>query len=300
MSLAVTASRLGRSRRGNELATLLLYGAAVLVTFALAAVVSFVVLPALRSFGAHRGALAGLEWNPVAGRFGLLPLLVGSTVSSLLALAIAVPLALAVAATLSELASDRVRKVSRSLLGLFASIPSVVFGWLGLTFVVPWIARLTQSTGLGLFAAALVLGVVALPTICLLSLDALRALPPGLRESAFALGATRVETLRTVVFPAARSGLATAVLLGLGRALGEAIAVQMVIGNAPIIPRGLFAPSATFATVLVTEMGRVRPGTPHADALFAVALALLVMAMVLLALLRFAGDRGRRSPRGAE
>lgn len=264
----------------------LVRAAAIAVFGALALVVLFVTLPALRAIASTHGTIFGAEWAPLRGRFGLLPFLLGSLVTSGLALLASIPLATICAATLSELGTPGLRRASRRLLSIYAAVPSVVFGWVGLVLIVPRIALHTRSPGLGLLAASLVLVLVALPTITVLMLDELEALPASLRAEAFALGATRLQTFRKLIVPAARTGLLNASLLGLGRALGEALAIQMVVGNAPTMAPGLVSPAATLATGLVNEIGMGRRGSAHSDALFAMALTLLLGAMLLTALAR--------------
>lgn len=260
---------------------------------ALSLVVLFVTLPAMRAIVSTGGTLFGTVWDPSRGAFGLVPFMLGSLIASGLALVCSVPLAFACAATLSELAGPTMRRLSRRLLSLYAAIPSVVFGYVGLVLLVPAIAVRSRSPGLGLLAAAAVLVLVALPTITLLMLDTFEALPASLRQESFALGATRLQTLWKLILPAARPGLLTASLLGLARALGEALAIQMVVGNAPVMPRGLVTPAATLGTGLVAELGMLRRGSAHSDALFAMAFALLLASMLLLAIAR----RAQRSVR---
>ncbi len=272
--------------RSAQWQLILLRLAALLVFATLFAVVLFVSLPALRAIVSTHGSIFGATWDPAQGRFGLLPFVLGSLVASGLALVVSVPLGAACATTLSELATPPVRRLGRQLLSIYAAIPSVVFGYVGLVLLVPQIAVRTRSPGLGLGAAAAVLVLVALPTITLLMLDVLESLPRSLREEALALGATRLSTFRHVVWPTARPGLLTAALLGLARVLGEALAVQMVVGGAPLPPSSLHTPAATLGSALVTELGTLRTGNPHSDALFAMAASLLLASLLVLAITR--------------
>ena len=223
--------------------------------------------PTLSAFGASFAV--GRVWDPLHRVFGALPFVWGTVVSSLLALVIAVPVSLGVAVYLSELATSFQRDVLGFLVEMLAAVPSVVYGlwgafalspWLRVSLE-PWLARyfgflpLFQgpSQGFGMLAGGIVLSIMILPTISSVSREVLRAVPSSLREGALALGATRSEMVRIAVLPYARSGLIGAVLLGLGRALGETMAITMVIGNRAEISSSLFAPSYTMASVIANE-----------------------------------------------
>jgi phosphate transport system permease protein len=172
---------------------------------------------------------------------------------------------------------------------ILVGIPSVVYGWLGLTLLAPLIRHFTHSlTGFGLLTAGIVLSIMILPTVISLSEDALRAVHVSMKEGSMALGATRWQTIWSVLLPAARSGLTVAVILGIARAIGEALAVQMVIGNAAVIPKGLLAPTATLTTEIVTDMASAQEGTVLYHSLFSMAFLLLLIAMVLILAVRFA------------
>jgi phosphate transport system permease protein len=168
-------------------------------------------------------------------------------------------------------------------------IPSVVYGWLGLVLLVPLVRHVTHSpTGFGLLAAGIVLSIMILPTVISLSEDALYAVHSSMREGSMALGATRWQTIWNVMLPAARSGLTVAVILGIARAIGEALAVQMVIGNSPVLPKGLLAPTAAMTTEIVTDMGSAQEGTVLYHSLFTLAFLLLLISMLLILGVRFA------------
>jgi ABC-type phosphate transport system permease subunit len=161
----------------------------------------------------------------------------------------------------------------------------VIIGWFGLTLLVPFIARVTGSSGYGMMAASLVLVVMVLPTITALSAETLKAVPIELKEATTAMGATRWQSIYKVILPAAREGILVAVVLGMGRAIGETMAVQMVIGNARQGGLGLLSPSSTLTTRIVTDMGEAPPGIQR-SALFAMALVLLILAVLLIAIIR--------------
>jgi len=172
---------------------------------------------------------------------------------------------------------------------VLVGIPSVVYGWLGLTILVPGIATVFHlPDGDSLLAAGIVLSIMILPTVISLSEDALRVVPGALREGSAALGATRFETIVKVLIPSASSGLAVAVILGVARAIGETLAVQLVLGNAAIFPTSLLQPAAALTSEIVMEMGNAPDGSPWKDALFSMAFLLLLISMGLIVLIRFA------------
>jgi phosphate transport system permease protein len=223
--------------------------------------------PALRAFGWR--FLVTSRWDPVAEQFGALPFMYGTVVSSALAMLIAVPLGLGAAVYLAELAPGWVRPPLAFLVELVAAVPSVVYGLWGIFVLVPILRRLVQPAlgaglgflplfqgppyGVGMLAAGVILAIMVVPFVTAVSREVLLAVPRSQREAALALGATRWETTRLAVLRYARSGLVGAVLLGLGRALGETMAVTMVIGNRPQISLSLFAPGYTMASVIANE-----------------------------------------------
>jgi phosphate transport system permease protein len=224
-------------------------------------------LHSIQEFGF--GFVTGTVWDPVREQFGALPFVFGTVVSSLLALLIAVPISIGVAVYLAEFASDSVRRPLGFLVELLAAIPSVVYGLWGIFLLTPWLRETVQPAlqkvfgflpffagtprGFGMFAGGLILAIMILPTIASVSRDVMRSIPNVFREGALALGATRWEMVWSAVLPMARSGITGAVILGLGRALGETMAVTMVIGNRAEISASLFAPSATMASVIANE-----------------------------------------------
>ena len=221
------------------------------------------------------------------GIFGILPLLVGSLLTALLTLLISGPLALLVALFMVEVAPEPVRRVMRTIVEIFASLPSVIFGLLGLIYVVPWV-RETFHTGLGkgILAAAIVLVFMTQPTIVTIAEDALRSLPSTLREAAWGIGATRWQMIWSILLPAARPGLITALILGMGRAIGETMAVQMVIGNiTEYIPTSLVTGATTMPAAIVTQLPEA--STPaQRSALIMVGFVLLATSFLLIALAR--------------
>jgi phosphate transport system permease protein len=256
-------------------------------------------LPAIRRFGL--GFIVGRDWDPVAEGFGALPFIYGTLVSSLLAMLIAVPMALGAAVYLAELAPFWIRPPVGFLIELLAAVPSVVYGLWGIFVLAPflrvWVQPALGSTlgflplfqgppyGVGMLAAGLILSVMTVPFIATVSREVLLAVPNTQREAALALGATRWETTRIAVLRYGRSGLVGAVLLGLGRALGETMAVTMVIGNRPEISVSLFAPGYTMASVLANEFTEATSDL-YLSALVEVGLLLLVVTIVVNTLAR--------------
>jgi len=260
-------------------------GAAVLfVVLLFAATLLWGSLPALRRFGL--GFLTGRVWDPVSRTFGVMPFVVGTLVTSFLALLFALLFSLAVAIlTGFYLGEGRVREVLVCASDLFAGVPSVVYGFWGLYFLVPLMRRIevflgVPPYGVGILTASLVLSLMVAPYICSVSREAISMVPGELVEAGFALGATRWEVVRGVVLPHARSGIAAGVLLALGRALGETMAVTMVVGNSSEIPKSLFQPANTLASVIANEFTEATADI-HLSALVGAGLVLMFMVTVV-------------------
>ena len=222
----------------------------------------------------------GTDWYPAgdAPDFEIGSLIAGSLAVTVLASVIAVPLGIATAAYLSEVASVNVRRVVKPFIELLAALPSVVIGFIGMVLVAPWLQKtLGIATGLNLFNAALMLAFMAVPTICSVSEDALHAVPRALKDASLALGATPWETLKLVTVPYALSGIGTAVILGMSRALGETMVVLMVAGGAAIVPESVFDPIRPMPASIAAEMAEAPFGSPHYHALFATGMALFIL-----------------------
>ncbi|MDD8019809.1 MAG: phosphate ABC transporter permease subunit PstC [Acidobacteriota bacterium] len=235
-------------------------------------------LPIMMKYGL-KNFLLGQNWFPSEKSFGLLPMIVGSLLVTLGALVIGVPLGLASAIFLTEFSNRRVSRFLKPVIELLAGIPSVVYGFLGLMFLVPFIREKFGGSGLSVLAASIILGIMILPTIISISIDSIRAVPDSYREGSIALGATRWQTVRMVVLPAARSGLVAGIILGMGRAIGETMAVIMVAGNAADIPGSLLAPVRTLTSNIALEMAYA--SGEHREALFATGVVLFVIIMIL-------------------
>jgi len=287
-------------------------GMAILVLAAMTLQVFRASLPSIRQFGWH--FLVSKEWDPVLDAFGALPYIYGTLVSSLLALALAVPIALGIAIYLAELAPSWLRRPLGFTVELLAAIPSVIYGLWGIFVLAPWLRDSVQPflaaklgflpffqgtpRGLGLMAGVLILTIMILPTIASVSRDVLEAVPGTLREGALALGATRWEMVRKAVLPSASSGILGAVILGLGRALGETMAVTMVIGNRADISFSLFDPSYTLASVIANEYAEASSDL-YLSALTELGLILFGVTVLLNIVARLLIWRVGRVPSGA-
>ena len=267
-----------RSERPIELTLSLIAASSIAILFIITFFIFKEGLPFILEIGA--GKLVGaLDWAPTKGKFGLLPMIVGSLLATGGALLLGVPLGLSCAIFLVEFSKPRVRRVLKPAIELLAGIPSVVYGFLGVVFLVPLIRTQLGGPGLSLLAGALILGIMILPTVISISMDALEAVPRSYREGSLALGATTAQTVSHVVLPAARSGIVTAVILGMGRAIGETMAVIMVTGNALDLPRSPLDPIRTLTSNIALELGYA--SGKHQQALFATGVILFVMIMIL-------------------
>ena len=229
--------------------------------------------------------LGGKEWLPTATPsplFGVLPLIAGTLWVSFFAILIALPLGLGVAIYMSELAGERMRKVLKPTIELLAGIPSVVYGFFGLVVLVPLIQKtLNLPVGETAFAGSLVLAIMALPTIITVAEDAMRNTPRTMREASLALGATQWQTVYKVIVPYSVSGISAAVVLGIGRAIGETMAVLMVTGNAAVMPSSLFESVRTIPATIAAELGEAPAGGAHYQSLFLLGSILFIITMIV-------------------
>jgi phosphate transport system permease protein len=288
---------------GDRIFKLLLLAAAVAVPALLLGLLYQLVVgarPAIGAFGFD--FITSSTWDPVAERFGAWPLIFGTLLTSFLALLLAVPLSLGVAIYLTEFAPARIRKPVAMTIELLAAIPSVVYGLWGIFVLIPFLNAHVypwlQATlgflpmfqgpiyGMSVLSASLILTIMVMPYIMSVSREVLLAVPEGQREAALALGATRWEAVTTAIVPYAKSGIIGAIILGLGRAIGETMAVTMLIGNAHEIPRSLFAPGYSMAALIANEFSEAGFGSLHAAALSYVALLLFVITVLVNALAR--------------
>lgn len=235
----------------------------------------------------------GCEWLPSENVFGIFPMIVGSFGVTAGALLLSVPLGLACAVFLAELAPPKTAQIIRPAIELLAGIPSVVYGFFGLLVITPFIRDFIGGPGLSLLAGAVILAIMILPTVISISEDAIRAVPQEYKEGSLALGATNWQTIRNVILPAASSGIMTALVLGMGRAVGETMAVIMVTGNTVSMPDSLLAPVRTLTGNIAIEMSYAADA--HRQALFATGIVLFVIIMLINTTVVLVGKRKVRS-----
>lgn len=273
----------------RELITEKLLLAAALVAIGVICLIAVFVtsegIPVMRKVGLLP-FLTGLKWDPGAGVFGILPMIIGSLLVTAGALAIGLPLGLAGAIFLAEIAPARAEKLMRPAVELLAGIPSVVYGFFGLAVLVPLLRSHFGGSGFSAFAGSIILSIMILPTVVTIAEDSIRAVPREYKEGSLALGATHWQTIRHVLLPAARSGIIAAAVLGLGRAIGETMAVIMVTGNSPVMPKSFFQPIRTLTGNIVIEMGYAVGD--HQRALFATGVVLFTFIMFATAMLSIA------------
>jgi phosphate transport system permease protein len=241
-------------------------------------------LPLINKVGVFN-FIFGMTWAPSQGLYGIFPMIVGTISVTLGAALIGVPVALCVSIFLTEFAPKRVRTIMRPAIQLLAGIPSVVYGFWGLTFIVPMIRTYLGGPGLSILAGSLILAIMILPTIISISEVSLLSLPGLYKQGSLALGATHWQTIHRVLIPSAKSGIMAAIILGIGRAIGETMAVIMVLGNAVALPNSILDPARTLTTNIGIEMGYA--SGEHQQALFATGIVLFVMIMMLNSVAQF-------------
>lgn len=225
------------------------------------------------------GNFFSTHWSPTRGHFGILSMIVGSLMVTAGALCVGIPFGLACAIFLAEFSSSSVQKILKPIIELLAGIPSVVYGFIGIVILVPFIREYFGGPGFSVLAASIILGIMILPTIVSISYDSIIAVPNTYREGSFALGATKWQTVRMLLFPAARSGIVAGIILGMGRAIGETMAVIMIAGNALKIPNSIFDSVRTLTSTIALELGYA--SGDHRAALFACGSFLFLIIIVL-------------------
>ncbi len=230
-------------------------------------------------------SLFSVRWYPIEEYFGILPLITGSIVVTIGATLIAVPFGVGTAIFLAEIAPRWLREVLKPVIEILAGLPSVVLGFLGIVMLSSYLRELfALPTGLSAFTGSLLLGAISIPTIVSVAEDALDAVPKEYRDGALALGGTRWQTIWTVILPAARSGVLTAVMLGIARSIGETMTVMMVTGNAPVLANSLrvfLSPVRTMTATIAAEMGEVANGSTHYHVLFFIGIVLFVLSLIV-------------------
>jgi phosphate transport system permease protein len=229
--------------------------------------------------------LLSIRWYPIEAYYGILPLIAGSLLITIGATMIAVPFGIGTAVYISEIAPRWVREILKPLVEVLAGLPSVVLGFLGMLVLSPSLRILLNlPTGLTALTGSLLLGGIAIPTVVSVAEDAIDAVPKSYRDASLAIGATKWQTIWRVTLPAARSGVTTAVMLGVGRAIGETMTVMMVTGNAPVLPQGIgafFAPARTMTATIAAEMGEVASGSVHYHVLFFIGTVLFIISLLI-------------------
>lgn len=286
----------------DKLSKALSFACAGLVIFLTISIIYFISSKGLATFFANdisiKDFLFGTRWlpepSPEQGKplVGSLPYVSGSIIISLLAVCVSAPLSVIVAVFITEIAPGWGRKFIQPTIEILAGIPSVVYGYIGLSVLVPFIRNTFGGQGFSVMAGFLVLSIMILPTIISVSAESLRALPEQWKHAAYALGSTRWQTIRMVLIPAARSGLITGIVLGLARAFGEALAVQMVIGNVRQVPAFILDPAITLTSAITMDMGYTVMGSLWNNALWSLALILLLISFFFILTIRLISRGG--------
>ncbi|MDC3415529.1 phosphate ABC transporter permease subunit PstC [Aquibacillus salsiterrae] len=272
---------------------------ALIIIIATLSITLFLAIKGLQSFIVNGlnplEFLFSSEWNPTSSdpQYGALPFILGSLAVTLLSALIAGPLGIGCAIFMTEISTSIGKKVLQPVIELLVGIPSVVYGFIGLTVLVPFIRNTFSgsATGFSLLTGTIVLSVMILPTVTTIATDAMSSLPNSLREGSLALGATRWQTIKKVLIPAALPSLMTAIVLGMARAFGEALAVQMVIGNVRDLPGSLLDPSATLTTIITLNMGYTTYGSVDNNTLWSMGLILLIISFIFILIIRYLSAR---------
>ncbi len=245
--------------------------------------------------------LKGKEWFPTAqpvAQLGVKPLILGTLWVSLMAIIIALPLGLATSIYMSEIANDSIRSIMKPLVELLAGIPSVVYGFFGLVIIVPLIQQIFDlPVGESGLAGSIVLAIMALPTIITISEDAMRNTPRAMKEASYALGATKWQTIYKIIIPYSASGITAGAILGIGRAIGETMAVLMVTGNAAVIPHSILEPVRTIPATIAAELGEAPQGGMHYQALFALGCILFIITLIINLSVEFVSNKRKYNKR---
>ena len=291
-------SRAARTEQYGKLLSTFCIGLIMIIVIA---IFSFIASHGIATFVVNKvyvfDFLFKSNWNPTVTshgkpEVGALPMIIGSFGVTFLAIFLATPLAIGAAIFMNEIAPKWGSRILQPVIELLVGIPSVVYGFIGLTLVVPIIRHLFGGTGFGILAGTFVLFVMILPTETAMTVDALRAVPRHYREASLALGATRWQTIYKVVLRAATPGILTGVVMGMARAFGEALAVQMVMGNAALLPQNLISPASTLTSVLTMGIGNTVVGSAANNALWSLALLLLIISLLFNLVIRWIGHKG--------
>ncbi|BCZ48207.1 phosphate transport system permease protein [Clostridium gelidum] len=270
----------------------------ILIILITISIIVFITSKGLRIFTQDGYSLSEFlfknNWKPNKGgepSFGALAFILGSTFVSIGAVILSAPIAIALAIFVNVISSKFGKKIIKPSLEILVGIPSVVYGWVGISVLVPFIKNNFTGMGFSLIAGVLVLSLMILPTIATLAIDAIKIIPKDHIEASYGLGATRWQTISRVIVPGAKTGILTGVVLGIARAFGEALAVQMVIGNTVKIPDGIFSSMSTLTSIITMDMANTVSGTAWNDALWTLALILLIISFVFIVIVRMIEKR---------
>ena len=272
----------------------------ILIVAITLAIIGFICAKGIQSFtqsGISFGEmLTSTKWNPNSEQpaFGALIFIVGSTIVSIGAVLISAPIAIGLAIFMNLISPKFGSRVLKPVLELLVGIPSVVYGLLGVTILIPLLRDSFGGVGFSLVAGIVVLSIMILPTIASIASDAVRSVPFEYLEASYGLGSTKWQAISRAIVPAAKSGILTGIVLGLARAFGEALAVQMVIGNTIKLPTSLYSPTSTLTGILTMDMTNTLNGTPWNNALWTLAMILLLISFVFILIIRAIGQRGGR------
>ncbi|MGT2865655.1 phosphate ABC transporter permease subunit PstC [Streptococcus fryi] len=276
-----------------------------LIVFVVAMILLFVAQKGLSTFFVDKinpiDFLFGTTWQPSVKNelgqpyLGALPMIMGSFIVTILSALIATPFAIGAAVFMTEISPKYGAKILQPAIELLVGIPSVVYGFIGLQVVVPFVRSIFGGTGFGILSGVFVLFVMILPTVTFMTVDSLKAVPRHYKEASLAMGATRWQTIWRVILNAARPGIFTAVVFGMARAFGEALAIQMVVGNSAVIPTSLTTPAATLTSVLTMGIGNTVMGTVQNNVLWSLALVLLTMSLAFNTLIKLITREGKKN-----
>lgn len=265
----------------ERLIQLILFVCAIFAVLGVILITYFIInegYPVMQKVGI-KNFILGRQWAPTRQVYGIYPMIIGSLLVTIGALLLGVPLGIGCAVFLAEIAKPKVARLIRPGIELLAGIPSVVYGLYGLTVIVPFIRKVFNTQGFSILAGSIVLAVMILPTIINVSESAIRSVPKDYKEASLSMGSSHWQAIKNVIVPAARSGIIAAVILGMGRAVGETMAVIMIVGNSPLVPESILSPVRTLTGNIGIEMGYA--GGEHQKALFATGIVLFVFIMLL-------------------
>ena len=291
-----------KATKKDRFGRVITFSALLLIVVVVISIFLFVASKGLATFFTNKvnlwDFLSGKKWAPgqtnAQGQpfTGALPMITGSFLVTLIAALVATPFAIGTAVFMTEISPKHGAQILGPVTELLVGIPSVVYGFIGLSVIVPVMRHIFGGSGFGIIAGAMVLFIMILPTVTSMTVDTLKSVPRHYRESALALGATRWQMIYKVILRSATPGILTAVVFGMARAFGEALAVQMVIGNAPLMPKGLTSPSSTLTSILTQGIGNTVMGSLENNALWSLALILLLMSLVFNIIMRAIAKKG--------